>query len=81
MSRPAIKWGKLKRYVLKHGYQIRPSGGDKIIIAPNSEKLRSRNHVRIGHKSSNGPGSEVLPCYLNSIERAFGITRHDILNG
>ncbi len=81
MSQTTVKWGQLERFVLGHGYRIRPSGGDKIILAPKDGKLRTRNQVRIGHKCCNKPGDELYDCYLSALHRAFGITRKGILKG
>ena len=84
MSQPAVKWKDLKKYFIRHGYEIMHKGGDAMIKAPKENHRatpRSRNVIRIGHKSSNKPGSEVLPCYLRNIENAFGITRKDIRDG
>ena len=70
------------RYFTRKGYDIRPAGGDKIIVAPkNDDAARQRHQVRIGHKYCGHPGDELLPAYLAAIHRAFGVTRSDILSG
>ena len=72
MSQRAVKWGQLRRYLLRNGFQIVGSGGDKIIT-------RDNQIVRVGHTSSSSPGSQVLDCYLSALCRKFGITREAIL--
>jgi len=81
-ERPVVKWLQVRNYFLRRNYEIRSSGGDKIIIAPKvGDKKRSRNTVRIGHKCCNRPGDEMYDAYLSAIKRAFGVTRRQILNG
>lgn len=82
MSQPRVKWFQVKRYFLRRGYEIRPSGGDKIIVAPQNKKgQRSRNMVRIGHKCCSQPAAELYDCYLSLIKRTFGVTRAEIIKG
>lgn len=81
MSHPRPKWGQTQRFFRKRHYTIRPTGGDKIIVAPkDGDSKRTRQTVRIGHKCCSGPGNELLPCYVSQIKRAFGVTAEDILN-
>jgi len=81
MGQPRVKWGQVERYFLRRGYEIKGSGGDKLIIAPQTpDAKRTRNVVRIGHKWCSSPGSEVLHASLQQIRRAFGVTVEDILN-
>jgi len=79
MSRPAVKWGDVHRYFTRRGYSIYNQGGDSIIAAPNDGRPRSRKTVRIGHRFSNHPGDELRNAHVAAIERAFGVTRKDIL--
>lgn len=74
MSQPAVKWGRLKRFLERNGFEIYSDGGDKII---------SRNGIahRIGSKYCNRYGDELSKGHLRTIERKFGVTRNDILNG
>jgi len=79
MPRRIVKWRVLQRHLEREGYEIRGSGGDKLIIAPKSSPaLRSRNVVRIGHKCCSKPGDQVWPAYLKALERAFSINIDDI---
>ncbi len=81
MGQPAIKWGSVERYFMIRGYEIRHSGGDKIIIAPkDGNPLRNRQSVLIGHNYSDRKGDLLAPGHLAKIRRAFGVTREDILN-
>ena len=81
MSQPRVKWGDIERFCKRNGYEIKGRGGDKIIVAPKGDGgLRSRNMVRIGHKSCGHKGVEVLECYISSLKRAFGITRRQLLD-
>ena len=81
MAKRQVKWGQVERYFSRRGYQIRGAGGENMIVAPNTPNAnRTRNVVRVGHTSSNHAGSTVLPCYLNAIRRAFGVSVEDILN-
>jgi hypothetical protein len=81
MSQPRVKWGDIERFCKRNGYEIKGRGGDKIIVAPKGDGVpRSRNTVRIGHKSCGHKGAEVLECYISSLKRAFGITRRQLLD-
>lgn len=80
MSRSAIKWGQLERYLQRHGYQIKGSGGEKIVVAPKDGKQRSRNTICIGHTSCSSQGSQVLACYISKLKNVFNISIEDILN-
>ena len=80
MSQPRVKWGSAKRYFRRHGYTIRSSGGDKIIIAPKGGPAgRTRMTVRIGHNYSSRDGDELAEGHISAIRRAFGVTRKDLL--
>ena len=80
MSRPRVKWGQARRYFLRHGYEIRSQGGDKIIIAPPDQNPdRSRQTVRIGHRFCTRPGDELNNAHVQMIRRAFGVTREQLL--
>jgi hypothetical protein len=82
MGQPRVKWGQAERFFARHGYEIRSSGGDKIIIAPATDgKPGSRNTVRVGHTSCGHGGTELLKCYLSLFRRAFGVSAEDIING
>jgi hypothetical protein len=74
MSQPPVKWGKLKRFLDRNGFEIDTDGGDKII----SRGGKGKTH-RIGHKYSTQPGDEISKGHLSALERKFGITRKDIL--
>jgi hypothetical protein len=79
MGQPRLKWGQVERYLLRQGYEIRPAGGDKIIIAPRDGRQRSRYVVRIGHTSCDHPGTELLRCYVSRLHHVFGITIADVM--
>jgi hypothetical protein len=80
MSQPKVTWGVALRFFSRRGYEIRASGGDKIIIAPKDrDPARRRQTVRIGHHYCGHAGDELLPAHLSAIARAFGITRRDLL--
>jgi len=81
MSRRRVTWGQAERYFNRHEFEIRSSGGDKIIIAPRHDsRRRSRPQVRIGHKYCSRRGDELSWGYLSVIKNAFGVTADDILN-
>ena len=81
MGQPRVKWGQIERYFAKRGYEIKGSGGDKMIIAPKTDDPnRTRNVVRVGHKWCSSGGSEVLHASLQQIRRSFGVTAEQILN-
>lgn len=76
-----MKWGKLKRYLDRHGYIIKTRGGDKIIHAPRDrDPTRKRQQLYIGHTSCSHAGSEVLRCYVSKLKNIFGITEDDVEN-
>jgi hypothetical protein len=79
MSAVRPKWKQLERYCLRHGYDVRSDGGDKVIVAPpNSDPSRMRQTVRIGHRHAK-PGVELPIGHIKQLKRAFGITPEDIL--
>ena len=81
MGQPRIKWGQAERYFLRHGYEIRSSGGDKIIVAPKgANPSAQRNTIRVGHTSCSSPGDELLKVYVSKFNHVFGVTADDILN-
>ena len=80
MGKHTVKWGQVHRYFVKRYYNIKGSGGDKIIVAPKDGKPRSRNTVLIGHKCCSHAGDDVWPCYLQAIRRGFGVTAEEISN-
>jgi len=71
MSRPAVKWGQLKRFLLRNGFQIYNDSGDVIITKDGTAH-------RIGHKYCNHSGDEISKGHLSAIKRKFGVTRSDI---
>ena len=73
MSQPAVKWGRLKRFLQRQNFQIRTDGGDKLIT---DGKLVHR----IGHDFCTGYGDELSSAHLKALKRKFGITRNQILN-
>ena len=83
MSRRRVKWGKARSYFRRHGYEIRSSGGEKVIVAPPPKGSRptdkTRHVVTIGHKYCSSYGDELLPDHLRAFKRAFGVTVEDIL--
>ena len=79
MSQPAVKWGQVHRCFTRRGYFIYNQGGDSIIAAQDDGRSRSRQTVRIGHRFSHHHGSELLKAHLSALQRAFGVTRKDIL--
>ena len=81
MSQPTVKWGQAERYFTRHGYTIRPQGGDKLVIAPkDGDAARRRQTVRVGHTSSAHAGTPILPVYLSKFRNVFGVTIEMILN-
>lgn len=81
MGRPQIKWAMVEKYFSRRGYEIRGSGGDKIIVAPKDGKTRSRNTVLIGHNYCSHAGDELANGHLKQLKHAFGVKWEDILNG
>jgi hypothetical protein len=81
MGQPRVKWGDVKRYFERRGYQIYNKGGDAFIVAPKDGTPRSRQSVLIGHHCSNHAGAELGRGYVRAIERAFGVTLNQILEG
>jgi len=77
MGQPRLKWGQLERYLLRHGYDIRPQGGDKVIVAPKSTERGTRNTLRIGHTSCSSAGAELLKVYVSKLRNVFKITIED----
>jgi hypothetical protein len=74
-----VKWGRLERYLKRHGYEIASRGGDKIIKAPKDGKLnRRRQQLYIGHKSCGHAGTEFLKAYVSKLKNIFGITEDDV---
>jgi hypothetical protein len=71
MSRPAVKWGALKRTLERAGYDITGRGGERMVKGPPGAGGR-RNVVMIGHKSCSKAGSQVLPVYLNKLKNDLG---------
>lgn len=78
MGQPRLKWGQVRAYFARHGYEIYDDGGDKIIVAPKDGNLRSRQSVRIGHTSTRNSGTEILKCYESRLRHAFGVDPNDI---
>ena len=81
MSQPALTWGEVERYCRRHGYEIKPSGEDKLIYPPKSPQSGLRPIVRVGHKYCGHAGNQLLPCYISAFKRKFGLTIQDIKNG
>lgn len=80
MSQQAVKWGQLKKFCDRNGFEIRPSGGDKIIVCPKGWiGGNNRPTVLVGSKCSGHAGDVVFGCYISKIHRTFGVTRQDIL--
>jgi|WetSurMetagenome_2_1015567.scaffolds.fasta_scaffold12491_8 hypothetical protein len=80
MSSRRPKWKEYERYFLRHGYAIRKSGGDRIIVAPpNMSPPPNRQTVRIGHLYVT-PGEELPTGHVKQIKRAFGVTPNDVLH-
>lgn len=76
-----MKWGRLERYLIRHGYQIASRGGDKVIKAPkNNDPTRPRQQLYIGHKSCGHAGTELFPVYVSKLRNVFGITEEDVDN-
>ncbi len=79
MGRKRLKWGAVQKYLLSRGFEIRPSGGDKIIIAPSDDNPgRTRQTLRIGHTSCSHSGTELLKCYESKLRNVFGINPDEI---
>ena len=78
-----IKWGQLKAYLEKNGYEIKQGkGGDKKIVSPrNSGDPRTQNQIVIGHNCSDHKSDDIYKSYMSLIKRVFGLTEDDILNG
>jgi len=82
MGQTRPKWGQVYRYFRKHGFTIYHKGGDGFIKAPPDFVVQGKcPTVKIGHKYCNSVGAELLPCYCKKIERTFGVTMDEILNG
>jgi len=80
MGQPNVKWGHVEKFFLARGYEIRHSGGDKIIVAPkHASPTGTRRTVLIGHNYSDHKGEVLAPGHLSAIKRAFGVTREQIL--
>jgi hypothetical protein len=76
-----VKWGRLERYLNRHGYEITSRGGDKIIKAPkDGNPNRRRQQLYIGHKSCGHTGTELLKVYVSKLRNLFGITEEDVDN-
>ena len=81
MGQRRVKWGQAERFFRRRGYDIHSAGGEKIIVAPKtSDTPGSRQSVRIGHKSCNHAGSELLRVYLSKFNTVFGVSIEDILD-
>ena len=81
MSQARPKWKQVERYLLRHGYSVYDTGGDKIIVAPpDLNPDRMRQTVRIGPRFTK-PGTELPWGHVHQIRRAFGVTPEDILAG
>ena len=78
MGQRRLKWGQARRWFLRHGYELRYSGGDCIIVAPRDQRPRSRQTVRIGHTSCRSDGTEMLRCYVSAIHRGFGVSLSEL---
>lgn len=79
MSQPRIKWGQVVRFCRRTpGFSIDSRGGDKIVKGPAKDAPTGRSAVYIGHTSSRNLRTEVLPCYIKALERAFGIKPEDL---
>jgi hypothetical protein len=79
MGQRRLKWGDVEKYLLKRGYEIRPSGGDKVIVAPtdgNPDRLRQQ--LRIGHTSCGNSKTEILKVYESKLRNLFGIDTNEI---
>lgn len=74
------KWGQVEKHVLSLGYEIRNRGGDRIIVAPKdgNNAGRTRNTLRIGHKSCRNAGTELYPCYASKLRHVFGLDLDEI---
>lgn len=83
MSRPEITWKDIRNYFSRRSeYEIKSQGGDKLIIRkPTDANLRGKQAIRIGHRYCQKNTQKISNAYLKSIERNFGVTRTDILNG
>lgn len=74
MSQPPVKWGRLRTFLNRNGFEIDTEGGDKIV----SRGGKGKTH-RIGHEYASQPGDELSRGHLSALKRKFGITRKDIL--
>ncbi len=82
MGQARPKWRQVRSYFTKRGFTIYHKGGDGFIKAPQSFASRGKCPiVKIGHKYCCSAGAELLPCYCKKIERTFGVTIDEILNG
>ena len=74
-----MKWGRLERFLIRHGYEISSRGGDKIIKAPkDANPNRRRQQLYIGHTSTAHKGTELLKVYVSKLRNLFGITEDDV---
>ena len=79
MGQTRLKWGQVRRYFEARDYDIRPRGGERIIVAPaDGNPNRQRQSVVIGHTSCANDHAEVLKCYESALKRAFGVTSKEI---
>ena len=80
MSQQQIKWGQLKRFFDRNGFDIHPSGGDKIITCLSGwNGGNGRRAFLIGHKCCSHAGNVVFDVYMQKLRRTFGVTREGIL--
>ena len=81
MSLRRPKWKQVERFFLRRGFDIRSVGGDRILVAPPGwNPGRKRQTVRIGHRFTK-VGAELPWGHIRQIERAFGVTREELLEG
>jgi len=83
MSQPRVKWIHVRRYFNKAPlFTLRGGkGSDKVITGPHSVDPGGRHSVvTIGHRFSDHPGREITNAHVGRIYRAFGVTRHDMLD-
>jgi len=82
MSARRPKWGQIERFFHRQGFGIRPRGGERVLVSPKgwTRGMGEGQCVCIGHTSCKSHGTELLPCYVQSIKRVFGVTAEEIID-
>jgi len=49
MSRRAVKWKQLERYLRRHNYRIKSKGGEVIVLPPDDSGAHSAQYASATH--------------------------------